>query len=140
MSEQTPGQDQELARVLNRIQALTQHTAEEQEQEQEQEQVEELPLLTEVYEGEPLVFAAHALDDFPALRQIAGYQQEQGGLPPEVIDSLLQEMRPVLRSAVKAAVEQELAQSTQALCSELEAELLQALRKRLESNLEIRGI
>ena len=138
MSEQTPGQDQELARVLNRIQALTQHTAEEQEQ--EQEQVEELPLLTEVYEGEPLVFAVHALDDFPALRQIAGYQQEHGGLPPEVIDSLLQEMRPVLRSAVKAAVEQELAQSTQALCSELEAELLQALRKRLESNLEIRGI
>lgn len=136
MSEQTPGQDQELARVLNRIQALTQHTAEEQEQ----EQAEELPLLTEVYEGEPLVFAAHALDDFPALRQIAGYQQEHGGLPPEVIDSLLQEMRPVLRSAVKAAVEQELAQSTQALCSELEAELLQALRKRLESNLEIRGI
>ena len=138
MSEQTPGQDQELARVLNRIQALTQHTAEEQEQ--EQEQVEELPLLTEVYEGEPLVFAAHALDDFPALRQIAGYQQEHGGLPPEVIDSLLQEMRPVLRSAVKAAVEQELAQSAQALCSKLEAELLQALRKRLESNLEIRGI
>ena len=138
MSEQTPGQDQELARVLNRIQALTQHTAEEQEQ--EQEQVEELPLLTEVYEGEPLVFAAHALDDFPALRQIAGYQQEHGGLPPEVIDSLLQEMRPVLRSAVKAAVEQELAQSTQALCSKLEAELLQALRKRLESSLEIRGI
>ena len=138
MSEQTPGQDQELARVSNRIHALTQHTAEEQEQ--EQEQVEELPLLTEVYEGEPLVFAAHALDDFPALRQIAGYQQEHGGLPPEVIDSLLQEMRPVLRSAVKAAVEQELAQSTRALCRKLEAELLQALRKRLESSLEIRGI
>ena len=132
MSDQSPEQNQELARVLSRIQALTQHVA--------TEDVDELPLLTEVYEGDPLVFAAHALDDFPALRQIAGYQQERGEIPPEVIEILLQEMRPVLRSAVKLAVEQELAQSTQALCDKLETELLQSLRKRLESSLEIRGI
>ena len=132
MSDQSPEQNQELARVLSRIQALTQHLA--------TEDVDELPLLTEVYEGDPLVFAAHALDEFPALRQIAGYQQERGEIPPEVIEILLQEMRPVLRSAVKSAVEQELAQSAQALCDKLEAELLQSLRKRLESNLEIRGI
>ena len=132
MSDQSPEQNQELARVLSRIQALTQHVA--------TEDVDELPLLTEVYEGDPLVFAAHALDEFPALRQIAGYQQERGEIPSEVIEILLQEMRPVLRSAVKSAVEQELAQSAQALCDKLEAELLQSLRKRLESNLEIRGI
>ena len=132
MSEQMSEQNPELARVLSRIQALTQHVA--------TEDVDELPLLTEVYEGDPLVFAAHALDEFPALRQIAGYQQERGEIPPEVIEILLQEMRPVLRSAVKSAVEQELAQSAQALCDKLEAELLQSLRKRLESNLEIRGI
>ena len=132
MSDQSPEQNQELARVLSRIQALTQHVV--------TEDVDELPLLTEVYEGDPLVFAAHALDEFPALRQIAGYQQERGEIPPEVIEILLQEMRPVLRSAVKSAVEQELAQSAQALCDKLEAELLQSLRKRLESNLEIRGI
>ena len=132
MSDQSPEQNQELARVLSRIQALTQHVA--------TEDVDELPLLTEVYEGDPLVFAAHALDEFPALRQIAGYQQERGEIPPEVIEILLQEMRPVLRSAVKSAVEQELAQSAQALCDKLEAELLQSLRKRLESSLEIRGI
>jgi hypothetical protein len=132
VSDQSPEQNQELARVLSRIQALTQHVA--------TEDVDELPLLTEVYEGDPLVFAAHALDEFPALRQIAGYQQERGEIPPEVIEILLQEMRPVLRSAVKSAVEQELAQSAQALCDKLEAELLQSLRKRLESNLEIRGI
>ena len=132
MSNQSPEQNQELARVLSRIQALTQHVA--------TEDVDELPLLTEVYEGDPLVFAAHALDEFPALRQIAGYQQERGEIPSEVIEILLQEMRPVLRSAVKSAVEQELAQSAQALCDKLEAELLQSLRKRLESNLEIRGI
>ena len=132
MSEQMFEQNPELARVLSRIQALTQHVA--------TEDVDELPLLTEVYEGDPLVFAAHALDEFPALRQIAGYQQERGEIPPEVIEILLQEMRPVLRSAVKSAVEQELAQSAQALCDKLEAELLQSLRKRLESNLEIRGI
>lgn len=137
MSEQSE-QNQELARVLSRIQALTQHVA--TEEVAETSMLDELPLLTEVYEGDPLVFAAHALDDFPALRQIAGYQQERGEIPPEVIETLLQEMRPVLRSAVKSAVEQELAQATQALCDKLEAELLQSLRKRLESNLEIRGI
>ncbi len=138
MSEQTSEQNPELARVLSRIQALTQPAM--AGESAEASTAEELPLLTEVYEGDPLVFAAHALDDFPALRQIAGYQQERGEIPPEVIEILLQEMRPVLRSAVKSAVEQELAQSTQALCEKLEAELLQSLRKRLESNLEIRGI
>jgi hypothetical protein len=136
VSESTTGQNEELARVLDRIQALTQPVA----APVEEPEVEELPVLTEIYEGEPLVFASHSLEDFPALRQLAGYQQERGAIPPEVIDSLLQEMRPVLRSAVRAAVEQELMQSTQALCDKLEAELLQALRKRLESNLEIRGI
>ena len=138
MSEQMSEQNPELARVLSRIQALTQPAA--TEDSAEASTVEELPLLTEVYEGDPLVFSAHALDDFPALRQIAGYQQERGEIPPEVIEILLQEMRPVLRSAVKLAVEQELAQSTQALCDKLETELLQSLRKRLESSLEIRGI
>ncbi|HEX5539466.1 MAG TPA: hypothetical protein VFX01_06725, partial [Methylophilaceae bacterium] len=91
-------------------------------------------------EGEPLVFSAHSLNEFPALRQIASYRENQGQIPPEVIEVLLQEMNPVIKSAVKAAVEQELAQSRQALCERLEAELVQSLRKRLQSSLEIRGI
>ena len=139
MSDHLPEQNEELARVLNRIQALTQHRAEDAVESVEASP-EALPVLTDVYEGEPLVFAAHSLDEFPALRQIAGCQREDGGIPPEVIEALLQEMRPVLRSAVKSAVEQELTRAAGTLHAQLEAELLQALRRRLESSLEIRGI
>lgn len=137
MSEQTPEENQELAKVLSRINALMRHDAPDTPPPAFDEQI---PLLTEIYEGEPLVFSAHSLDEFPALRQIAGYSENSGQIPPEVIEILLQEMNPVIKSAVKAAVEQELAKSTQALCAKLEAELIQSLRKRLQSNLEIRGI
>jgi hypothetical protein len=137
MSEQTPEDNQELAKVLSRINALMQQHTPDVETPDGDEQI---PLLTEVYEGEPLVFSARSLDEFPALRQIAGYSENQGQIPPEVIEILLQEMNPVIKSAVKAAVEQELAKSTQMLCAKLEVDLIQSLRKRLQSNLEIRGI
>jgi hypothetical protein len=137
MSEQTPEDNQELAKVLNRINALMQHHAPETEAPDGDDQI---PLLTEIYEGEPLVFSARSLDEFPALRQIAGYSENQRQIPPEVIEILLQEMNPVIKSAVKAAVEQELEKSTQMLCAKLEVDLIQSLRKRLQSNLEIRGI
>lgn len=137
MSQAPEENNQELAKVLHRIDALMRHDA---PQPAAPEFDEDIPLLTEIYEGEPLVFSAHSLNEFPALRQIASYRENQGQIPPEVIEILLQEMSPVIKSAVKAAVEQELAQSRQALCERLEAELVQSLRKRLQSSLEIRGI
>lgn len=135
MSESAP-ENQELAKVLHRINALMRH----EQSETAPPALGDIPLLTEVYEGEPLVFSAHSLDEFPALRQIADASEKEGRIPPEVIEILLEEMAPVIKSAVKAAVEQELARSNQLLCTKLEAELVQSLRKRLQSSLEIRGI
>jgi hypothetical protein len=137
VSEQAPEVNQELAKVLSRINALMRH---EQTQADPAKFDEQIPLLTEVYEGEPLVFSARSLDEFPALRQIASHTEDHGRVPPEVIELLLEEMAPVIKSAVRTAVEQELARSTQMLCTKLEAELVQSLRKRLQSSLEIRGI
>lgn len=137
MSEQLPEENQELAKVLSRVNALMQHEAADAESADDDEAI---PLLTEIYEGEPLVFSARSIEEFPALRQIASYQESLGKIPPEVIETLLQEMRPVIKSAVRAAVEREFEKSMQALCIKLEAELVESLRKRLQSSLEIRGI
>ena len=137
MSEQLPEENQELAKVLSRVNALMQHEVTDAESADDDEAI---PLLTEIYEGEPLVFSARSIEEFPALRQIASYQESLGKIPPEVIETLLQEMRPVIKSAVRAAVEREFEKSTQALCIKLEAELVESLRKRLQSSLEIRGI
>lgn len=136
MSEQVPEENQELAKVLNRVNALMRH----EQPQSDAARFEDIPLLTDVYEGEPLVFSARSLDEFPALRQIASHTEDHGRVSPEVIELLLEEMAPVIKSAVRTAVEQELARSTQMLCTKLEAELVQSLRKRLQSSLEIRGI
>lgn len=138
MSEQTPEDNQELAKVLNRINALMRHDMLEAATPTSDDQV---PLLTDVYEGDPLVFSARSIDEFPALRQIASHaEHHQGRIPPEVVELLLEEMKPVIKLSVKNAVEQQLAKATPLLCAKLEEELVQALRKRLQSSLEIRGI
>lgn len=138
MSEQTPQENQELAKVLSRINALMRHEIPETATSTFDDQ--EVPLLTEVYEGEPLVFSAHSIDEFPALRQIASHSESEGRIPPEVVELLLEEMKPVIKLAVKNAVEEQLEKATPMLCIKLEAELVQSLRKRLQSSLEIRGI
>lgn len=132
MSDQLPEENDELTQVLNRINALMKHG----EPSAEAPSDEAIPVLTDLYEGEPLTFTSHVLQEFPTLDQVASPVESTVELiPGEMVDALLAEMLPFIRVAVKKAVQQELENAEQSLGSKLEAELIQSLRERLQSRI-----
>ena len=134
MSDQLPEDNHALTEVLNRINALMKHG--EPSAEAPPVSDEAIPVLTEVYEGEPLTFTSHAPQDFPTLDQVVSPVETITELiSVELVDALLAEMLPFIRVAVKKAVQQELENAEQSLGGKLEAELMQSLRERLQSRI-----
>jgi hypothetical protein len=136
-TEENPGQ-QDLAQVLNRINALTKNRPEDKELPQFDEGI---PLLTEVYEGAVPDLSARpdflpqAARIFPNLNQIRVSEAEARALSPELVERLMAEMAPLIEEAVKKAVKSELKAAQEALNTRLEAELVQTLRLRLQTAL-----
>lgn len=132
MSDQLPEENHELAQVLSRINALMKHG---QPLVETPVFDEAIPLLTEVYEGEPLVFPPRN-EEFPTLDQIANPTDDvPDAIPAELIEAVLSEMMPLIQAAVKEAVRQELENAEQLLGTKLEAEIVLAVRERLQSSL-----
>lgn len=137
-----PQHQQDLAKVLSRINALTKQPPADKPLPQFDEAI---PLLTEVYEGTMPVLQARselapqAAKVFPALNQIRVSEAEARALSPELIERLMAEMAPLIEEAVKKAVKGELKAAQQALNTRLEAELVQTLRLRLQSALHEAG-
>lgn len=132
MSDQLPAENHELAQVLNRINALMKHGQPPAEMPVFDEAI---PLLTEIYEGELLTFTSRN-EDFPTLNQIASPGNDvPDAIPAELIETVLSEMMPLIQAAVKKAVRQELENAEQSLGSQLEADVLHAVRERLQSSL-----
>ena len=129
---------QDLAQVLNRINALTKNQPADKALPQFDEGI---PLLTEVYEGATPDLAARpdflsqAARIFPALNQIRVNETEARALSPELIERLMTEMAPLIEEAVRKAVKAELKAAQEALNTRLEAELVQTLRLRLQTAL-----
>lgn len=128
MSKQTPEDNQDLAQVLSRIDALMKHG--------DAPAVvldDAIPLLTEVYEGEPLTFTSHTPKKAVAqpLRDSTdvGSRLMAAGLTEELLDEIL----PLIQAAVRKAVQQELANAEQTLTGKIEADLVESLRQRLKS-------
>jgi hypothetical protein len=130
MSDQLP-ENHELAQVLSRINALMKH-----DQPPAETPVfdEAIPVLTEVYEGEPLVFTPRN-EEFPTLSQVANPTDSPDTILSELIEVVLSEMMPMIQAAVKEAVRQELENAEQSLGTKLEAEVIRAVRERLQSSL-----
>jgi hypothetical protein len=132
MSDQLPEENHELAQVLSRINALMKHG---QPPAETPVFDEAIPLLTEVYEGEPLVFTPHH-EEFPTLSQVAKSTDEApDAIPAELIEAVLSEMMPLIHVAVKKAVRQELENAEQSLGIKLETEVIHAVRERLQSSM-----
>ncbi|MEO8417781.1 MAG: hypothetical protein ABI475_03555 [Methylophilaceae bacterium] len=132
MSDQLPEENHELAQVLNRINALMKH---DQPPAEMPVLDEEIPLLTEIYEGEPLTFTPRN-EEFPTLNQVANSSEDvPDAIPAELIEAVLAEMMPLIQVAVKKAVRQELENAEQSLGSQLEAYVIHAVRERLQSSL-----
>ena len=138
MSNKLPEENNELAQVLNRINALMKHG---EVQAESLAPAENIPQLTEVYEGEPLSFISRPAGEFPILNELLA---DTEALPvvfsgqidvqqAEKIEALLAEMLPLIQAAVKKAVLQKLVNAEQPLCAKIEAEIMQTLRERLQS-------
>lgn len=136
-----------LNEVLRRIEALRQGADISEPQPQK-----EVPRLTEVFDGaQSLDFIAADRQSLPeldalftqaaplpeALAPVAEVQAEpeagSTGMTARQREALLKEMQPLIRAAVKKAVLSELAVLEKALKTTLEQDMLDALRKRLES-------
>ena len=131
MSDQLP-ENHELAQVLSRINALMKHG---QPLVETPVFDEAIPVLTEVYEGEPLVFTPRN-EEFPTLSEVANpTENTPDPIPAELIEAVLSELMPMIQAAVKEAVRQELENAEQSLGAKLEAEVIRAVRERLQSSL-----
>lgn len=138
MSDKLPEENNELAQVLNRINTLMKHG---EVQAESSDQAENIPQLTEAYEGEPLTFISRPAGEFPILNELiadaealsVGFSGQMEAQQAEKIEALLAEMLPLIQTAVKKAVLQKLVNAEQPLCAKIEAEIMQTLRERLQS-------
>ncbi|MEZ0232513.1 MAG: hypothetical protein ACAH12_06715 [Methylophilaceae bacterium] len=121
----------ELAKVLSRINALTQN--------QPVAPVpivdapsSDIPVLTEVYVGEAVagVATAQARSGVPTLNEEVTIDSV---VSEDLVDRLLLEMAPKIKSLVKDAVMQELVNAKKTVVPRLEKEVMQLLRQHLEA-------
>jgi hypothetical protein len=138
MSISAAEENHELMKVLNRINTLMGQP----EQQIPVSDEDDIPQLTELYEGEPLAFVARSAEEFPPLQEVESHIMADPELPvpteipqAEVVEALLAEMMPVIQGIIKNAVLQEMENSEEALCAKLEIEIMQSLRENLQSRL-----
>jgi hypothetical protein len=144
MSEKLPKENNELAQTLSRINALMKQG---EGQAESTAQAENIPQLTEVYAGKPPIFISRPAGEFPTLNEIVsnsvtdaeavlagvseGAPDQTVTLQAEKMEALLAEMAPLVQTAIKKAVLQKLVNAE--LRIKIEAEIMQALRERLQA-------
>ena len=142
----------ELARILSRVNALMKHELESPvthepavdntpaqepsdqppvEQASEPEEPEhDVPVLTDVYEGEAPILAPRTIDDFAAFTV-----DPSAGQPDDAaLEAIVAELMPMIRKEVKKAVRKELINMEKIVNHRLETEFIQTLMKRLRSD------
>lgn len=141
MSKQKSEKNHELARVLARIDVLMKHGEQSSSEVTVNDTVADIPVLTEVYEGQPVTLGtfmpmAAAIPDQPGEQneRIEPSRGEATQLAEtEAIEELLAGMQPIIQEAIREAVQLELAEVEQTLCKKLEVELTQNLREHLQA-------
>jgi len=134
----------ELARVLSRVNALMKHDLEPASEASPAEQAaqteqdfpvqdqpeDEVPVLTEVYEGE---LAIPLPDDAESLA--SAHAESRSSEPDDAaLEAIVAELMPLIRAEVKKAVRQELVNMEKIVIHQLETEFLQTLMQRLRSD------
>lgn len=133
MSERNPEEVNELALILGRVSVLAGGKLPHPEPDKEGE---EIPLLTDIYEGGLLPFVGtQAAVETESLPRSAEHDQENRQQPEseQKIEDILVEMTTLIQVEVKKAVLQELVKVDKKLSAKLEKDLLKILRKRLEA-------
>jgi len=133
VSDKTTIDNDDLAKVLNRINALMQRSEAPAESMLEHE---DIPLLTEVYNGEAEQLEVVNLQNFPTLNQMANeLLVANQPLTEELAERFLSEVQPLILKAVKVAVLEESVKAEKLLTSKLEQEILTLLHQRLTTSL-----
>jgi len=128
----------ELAKVLSRINALTQSQPVAPAPIVDAPS-SDIPVLTEVYVGEAVagVATAQARSGVPTLNEEVTVDSTVDPVVSEdLVDRLLLEMAPKIKSLVKDAVMQELVNAKKTVVPRLEKEVMQLLRQHLEAVLK----
>ena len=145
MSDKLPKENNELAQVLNRINSLMKHgEAQAESPVLAENPTENIPQLTEVYEGEPLIFISRPAAEFPTLNEIVSNSVStadtasaevsgKASKQAEKMEALLAQMAPLVQVAIKEAALQKIIDAEQARQTQIEAEIMQTLRERLQS-------
>jgi hypothetical protein len=128
----------ELARVLSRVNALMKHDLETSAQEAQNQEAPvqedgsaevEVPVLTEVYEGELPVLAVRSLDELPP--PVTASQTPQ--VDDAALEAIVADLMPLIRAEVKKAVRQELVNTEKIVNHRLETEFIQTLLEKLRA-------
>lgn len=146
MSDATPPQppvgNEHLATVLHRIQHLIQESESSAPQDGQTTAThdDDIPVLTEVYEGAPEQLHRVGLEDMPALQDVITQAMETHAPIPEALaDYVLVQMQPLIMKTVKLAVLDESVKLEKKLTETLQLEVLRAIRERLVSNQSTAG-
>lgn len=135
----------ELARVLSRVNALMKHDLEKtvpmpspplerpvepvEPVETEASVEAEVPVLTEVYEGELPDFAPRSLDNLA----VADGMEDKPQPDDQALEEIVAELMPLIRAEVKKAVRQELVNTEKIVNYRLETEFVQTLLEKLRA-------
>lgn len=140
----------ELARILSRVNALMKHELESpaphepamdeppvhapvvqpvEQTSQTPVPAEEIPVLTEVYDGAPPILAPRTIDDFAAFTVDPSAEQPDDA----ALEAIVAELMPLIRKEVKKAVRKELINMEKIVNHRLEKEFIQTLMQRLRS-------
>jgi len=138
VSDKIPIDHHDLTHVLQRINALMQRNQmiAMSATEAQQTPMDDIPVLTEVYEGEAEKLEAVNLQNFPTLNQLASeLLAENQPLTEALAARFLDEVQPLILKAVKVAVLEESVKAEKLLTSKLEQEILTLLHQRLTTSL-----
>lgn len=129
MSQSTTEPGNQLNEIINRINALTKQGPAKTTSESSN-----IPRLTEAYEGiAPLNFVSSSQPELPTLENSIDLSNSNGKLSAEQQAQLLSEIQPLIKAAVKKAVLQEIVTIEKALKTTLEQDVMDTLKKRIES-------
>lgn len=130
MSQSTTESGNQLNEIITRINALTKQSP----PKANPQGASNIPRLTEAYLGDaPLNFVSSAQHGLLTLENSVSQSNAGAKLTAGQQEQLLSEMQPLIKAAVKKALLHEIVAIEKALKTTLEQDIMDALKKRIES-------
>jgi hypothetical protein len=130
MSQPTTESGNQLNEIITRINALTKQRA----ASTTSPETAAIPRLTDIYDGDaPLNLVSSAQHGLPTLEDSVAQDNVAGRLTAAQQAQLMDEMQPLIKAAVKKALLHEIVALEKALKTTLEQDIMEMLKKRIQS-------